>query len=291
MDPLVELIDRQADFLLRQTDGQAFLIQVDAFLTALQAEPDLVAHLEDMLQDVADMVEVMERADAELTSELVELRRELLELRPELDDCAKEPVSDAGARATAPRSHQKTLAFFDEFARAEPGPFNAYGVGGRAGTLLSILQRKDAAPLLGLGHVNDAARVGEPAQDPVELWRRRLWNVQSRYDHAVRSLRLRLATSAGLALLELEAVPAAINPPATLLDVDDDNLTAADDLLRWGRSEEYSLFTAVWGGQRGSVNVDERVAELRNGVDRLREDLRHRRVSARPRPAENHPQN
>jgi hypothetical protein len=104
-------------------------------------------------------------------------------------------------------------------------------------------------------------------------------------------MRLKLATSAGLALLKLEAVPAAINPPATLLDVDDDNLAAADDLLRWGRSEEYSLFKAVWGGQDGSLNVDERVAELRDCVDRLREDLRHRRMSARPRPVENHPQN
>jgi hypothetical protein len=288
MDPLVELIDRQADFLLRQPDNQAFLIQVEAFLTALQAEAELVAHLEDMLQEVADIVEVMERSDAALTSELVELRRELIELRPELDDRAAEPVGDAGAGATAPRSHQRTLAFFDEFARTEPGPFTAYGVGGRAGTLLSILQRKDAAP--SLRQVDDAARVDEPTLEPLDVWRRRLWNVQSRYDHAVRSMRLRLATSAGLALLKLDAVPAAINPPATLLDVDDDNLTAADDLLRWGRSEEYSLFKAVWGGQRGSVNVDERVAELRNCVDRLREDLRQRRLRARPRPAESHPQ-
>jgi hypothetical protein len=96
---------------------------------------------------------------------------------------------------------------------------------------------------------------------------------------------------AGLALLKLEAVPAAINPPATVLDVNDDKLAAADDLLRWGRSEEYSLFRAVWGGRRGGVNVDDRVAELRAGVDRLREDLRQRRVSARPRPAEGQPRN
>jgi hypothetical protein len=289
MDPLVELIDRQADFLLRRPDNQAFLIQVGAFLTALEAEPELIAHLEDTLQDVADIVEMMERTDAELTSELVELRRELLELRPELDEGAMEPVSGAGTGSTAPRSHQETFAFFDEFARSEPGPFTAYGVGGRAGTLLSILQRKDAAA--SPRHEDDAARLGEPALEPLELWRRRLWNVQSRYDHAVRSMRLKLATSAGLALLKLEAVPAAINPPATLLDVDDDNLAAADDLLRWGRSEEYSLFKAVWGGQDGSLNVDERVAELRDCVDRLREDLRHRRMSARPRPVENHPQN
>lgn len=289
MDPLVELIDRQADFVLRRTDNRAFLIQVEPFLAVLQAEPELVAHLEDMLQDVADIAEVMESADAELTSELLELRRELVELRPEVDDCGVERVSDAGVGAAAAGNRQHTLAFFDEFASGEPGPFNADGVGGRAGTLLSILQGKDAAP--SLRRVSDAASVGEPARDPLELWRRRLWNIQSRYDHAVRSMRLRLGTSAGLALLKLEAVPAAINPSATLLDVDDDNLTAADDLLRWGRSEEYSLFKAVWGGQRGSANVDDRVAELREGVDRLREDLRRRRVSARPRPTEDDPQN
>lgn len=284
MDPLVELIDRQTDFLLRQPDDRAFLIQVDAFLTALQAEPDLVAHLEDMLQEVAGIVEAMERTDAELTSELVELRRELLELRPELDDRAAEPVGDAAGATTASRTRQETLAFFDEFARAEPDPFTADGVGGRAGTLLSILQRKDAGPFP--RHGDDAAGVAEPTAeataDPLERWRRRLWNVQSRYDHAIRTMRLGLATSAGLALLKLEAVPAAINPPATLLDVDDNDLTAADDLLRWGRSEEYSLFKAVWGVQRETVRVEVRVDELRGCVDRLREDLRHRRTGTRP---------
>jgi hypothetical protein len=289
MDLLVELIDRQADFLLRRTDNRAFLIQVEPFLVALQAEPELVAHLDDMLQDVVDIAEVMESADAELTSELLELRRELVELRPEVNECGVERVSDAGVGAGAAGNGQNTLAFFDEFASGEPGPFNADGVGGRAGTLLSILQGKDAAP--SLRRVSDAASVGELARDPLELWRRRLWNIQSRYDHAVRSMRLRLGTSAGLALLKLEAVTAAINPSATLLDVDDANLTAADDLLRWGRSEAYSLFNAVWGGQRGSGNVDDRVAELREGVDRLREDLRRRRFSARPWPTEADPQN
>jgi hypothetical protein len=281
MHPLVELIDRQADFLLRQADSRAFLVQVEPFLMALQTEPELIAHLEDMLEELADIVEVTERADAELTSELLELRREVVELQPAHDDDrGVEAASDAGVAQTAPASRQNTLAFFDEFARAEPEPFNADGVGGRAGTLLAILQTKDAGPSLRRG--KDAARLGDPARDPFEIWRRRLWNVQSRYDHAIRSMRLRLATSAGLALLKLERVPSAINPPAVLLDVEDDNLTAADDLLRWGRSAEYSLFRTVWGGQRRSVNVDDRIAELRNGVDRLREDLRHRTLSSRP---------
>lgn len=62
MDPLVALVDRQADFLLRQTDAQAFLIQVEAFAKALQTEPQLTAYLEDILQDLADVVGVMEEA-------------------------------------------------------------------------------------------------------------------------------------------------------------------------------------------------------------------------------------
>lgn len=173
------------------------------------------------------------------------------------------------------------LARFDELARAEPDPFTADGCGGRAASLLSILQSLDAVPRL----ERVAAGAGGAARDPLESWRRRLWNLQSRYDHAVRSMRLRMDTSAGLALLKLEAVPAAINPPPALLDAEDESLAAADELLRWGRSEEYAMFQAVWGAQRGNADIDGRVADLRNGVDRLREDLRRRTFSAGPQPA------
>jgi hypothetical protein len=75
VDPPVELLDRQVDFLLRQTDSAAFLVQVEPCLMAPRGEPQLVAYLDDVLDDVVDIVGAMEVVDAELTSELLELAR------------------------------------------------------------------------------------------------------------------------------------------------------------------------------------------------------------------------
>jgi hypothetical protein len=116
-------------------------------------------------------VEETEQGDAELTSELLELRRELVELRPELDDRGMEPVGEGSPGTTAPGNDRTTLAFFDEVVRGEPDPFNADGVGGRAGTLLWILESKDSGPWV--RPVRDAGGVGESPPDPVDLWRRR----------------------------------------------------------------------------------------------------------------------
>ncbi len=117
---------------------------MESFLRALKTELRLGAHLDDVLQEVADVVGVMEEVDAELSPELLELRRELVALRPEADDSDVAAPTDAGPRrTTALATSHGTLAFFDEHARADPMPFNADGEGGRAKTLLSILQRKD----------------------------------------------------------------------------------------------------------------------------------------------------
>ena len=310
MDPLVELVDRQADFLLRQTDSQAFLMQVEAFLRALRTEPRLNAYLDDVLQEVADVVEAMERVDTELSSELVELRGELVELRPEADDSDAEPPTDPGpGRIPALAAYRTTLAFFDELVGSEPSPFNADGEGGRTKALLSVLQNKDAVYLRGTeaaasegddraaepigteeasGSGESAPNEDEPGSspDPLDRWRTRLGNVQRRYDHARRSMILRLRTSPGLALLELEAIPEALNPPARLLDIDAHGVTAADDVLRWVSSPEYPLFKGAWRERLDSADrsiIDKRVADLRESIDRLREDLRRRIGTTRSR--------
>ena len=97
---------------------------------------------------------------------------------------------------------------------------------------------------------------------------------------------LRLRTSAGLALLELEAIPEVLNPPARLLDIDADGVTAADDVLRWVSSPEYPLFKGAWRERLDSADrsiIDKRVADLRESIDRLREDLRRRIGTTRSR--------
>lgn len=127
-----------------------------------------------------------------------------------------------------------------------------------------------------------------PGREPLNAWRRRLGNVQRRYDYAIRLLRLRTRTSAGLALLKLEAVPDQLNPPTRLLDDEgEDSLGAASDLMRWVSSESYSLFKLVAGPRRLDAAdlgiIDKRVAELRDAVELLREDLRRRIGTTRSR--------
>lgn len=142
VDPLVGVLDRQVDFLLRQTDSAAFLIQVEPFLEAVRTEQRLAAYLDDVLEEVVRVVDDMEVADGKLTSELVDWRRELVELRPEADDSDLEAPSRSDSQEVGQQarlSYRGTLAHFDERADSEPEPFNADGEGGLAKTLLGIL--------------------------------------------------------------------------------------------------------------------------------------------------------
>jgi DNA-binding NarL/FixJ family response regulator len=124
VDPLVELLGRQVDFLLRQPDSAAFLIQVEPFLSALRTEPRLAAYLDDVLEEVVQVVDDMEDVDRELTSELLGLRRELVELRPEADDSHVKPpsgsdsVKTSGSTATAIRAAltERELEIFTQLA-------------------------------------------------------------------------------------------------------------------------------------------------------------------------------
>jgi hypothetical protein len=126
-----------------------------------------------------------------------------------------------------------------------------------------------------------------PGSDRLDAWRRRLGNVQRRYDYAARLLRLRTRTSAGLALFKLEAVPDELNPPPRLLDDEgQESPNAASDPIKWMSSESYSLFKLAWQQRLDAADlgvIDNRVADLRDAVERLREDLRRRIGSTRSR--------
>ncbi len=277
MDALVELLDRQVDFLLRQTDSAAFLIQVEPFLGALRTEPRLAAYLDDVVDEVVEIIEAMETVDAELTAELVELRRELVELRPDADDSDAQAPSESDSAAVRSQERSRytgTLAHFDEWAASEPEAFNADGTGGKAKTLLGILQRRAEPDEDG------------PEPDRLDAWRRRLGNVQRRYDYAVRLLRLRTRTSPGLALVRLEAVPDELNPPPRIVADGRETLREASDVSRWMSSESYSLFKLAWQDSldSGDVSViDRRVDDLRDAVERLHEELRRRIGTTRSR--------
>lgn len=310
MDPLVDLLDRQVDFLLRQTESAAFLIQVEPFLRALRTEPRLAAYLDDLLEEVVGIIDAMEDVDTELTAELVELRREFVQLRPEADDSDMKPPSDSDSPAAplqARSGYRGTLAYFDEWAASESESFNADGVGGKAKTLLGILQNKDTAYVHDVeaaaarkdqseGNPDDdssepqprtATAQEGPEADGLDAWRRRLGNVQRRYDYHVRLLRLRTRTSPGLALFKLEAVPDDLNPPPRIIDVErQETPSVAGDDIDWMSSESYSLFKLAWQERLDAADVsviDRRVTDLRDAVERVREELRRRIGTTRSR--------
>jgi hypothetical protein len=88
-------------------------------------------------------------------------------------------------------------------------------------------------------------------------------------------------------LLKLDAVRDELNPPARALDKGgDDSLAAASDLMKWASSESYSLLKLAWQQRIDAADfaiIDKRVADLRDAVDRLREDLRRRIGATRSR--------
>lgn len=308
MEHSLELLDRQVDFLLRQSDDATFLVQLDPFLRALESDMTLAAYLDDVRFALPDITQVMEAIDAELVPELVELRNELVSMRPSIDDA---DVSVPSSQRTVERfEYESTLAFFDEVASSVPRHFNEHAEGGRARTLLNILRGKDTAygmrlesastsiveldsetgrpvpesdePARGTEHTGGGPFVEEADIERLERWRQRLRNADVRLEHARRWMRLRVRTDAGLALLKLEAAREALNPPAKLIGPDYTVTDVFSDTVKWIASLGHLLFTVADGDQLGEADaraVSERVSQLRADADRLQEEL-HRRVGA-----------
>lgn len=256
MDPQLELVDRQVALLLKRSDPLAFLWLIEPFLAALQSDPVVATLIEDILEDVANVVGAMEEADGEVAVELRALRAEFAELEP-------------AAR------FENTLALFDELAEAEPAAFTGEGVGGRAAPLLAILRELDAETRpTGPRLVRDPEE--QPA-DPLAAWRASLAGVLHRYFRALRSMRLRVRASAGLALLKLDATVDALNPP--------DVRTDAAGRLDMTSVADLALFNAVWSERPDTALLEDRVAELRDCVERVGDELCVRLGTTRSRAA------
>jgi hypothetical protein len=305
MDSTVELLDRQVDFLLKQPDDAAFLIQVEPFLRALGEDDRLAAYLEDLRDELVRVVQVLEATDAELVPELVELRDELAKLRPESDDsAARPPARRTGAPDMAARfAYEQTLAYFDGRAQAEPELFNYQGEGGNAGVLLRILQSKDNEYLreqeAAGTSARDATQADEPAADDektsdrdepertdLDRWRTAVGNIDRRRNHARRWARLRMRTSGGLAVLKLEAARDAMQPPLKLLNPEEGAVGLMSDMLRLVGSSDFSLLKLADGDQLDQTDaavIADRVADLRSSTQRLHEDLRRRVGATRSR--------
>ena len=330
MDATTELLDRQVAFLVKQPDDASFLIQVEPFLRALETDDRLRSYLEDVLDELVRDIQVLQAVDLELVPELVELRDELVTLRPEADDSDAEPPEPGGIRqALALVGYQQTLAYFDEQVTAEPELFNLKAEGGKAKTLLSILQAKDQQYLIdeerrarteqtsdepeavadnrettddsagansdaatqdtangGNARVKSSAAAVEPERTELDRWRTRIGNVDRRLRHARRWFRLRMRTSPGLALRDLQAARDAVQPPLKLVDPDENPVVMLSDMVMMVSSADYPLLKVADGDRLDDTDrklIAERVTQLRARTERLNEDLRRRIAVSRSR--------
>jgi hypothetical protein len=90
-------------------------------------------------------------------------------------------------------------------------------------------------------------------------------------------MRLRVRASAGLALLELDATVDALNPP--------DVRTDAAGRLDMTSVADLALFNAVWSERPDTALLEDRVAELRDCVERVGDELCVRLGTTRSRAA------
>ena len=285
MDPVVDLLDRQVDFILGQETDADFLVQVGPFLRALLSDPRLAVHLQDLESELVDEVRVLQQLDDELTPELIQLRQELVKLVPELDDSDAELPTGWDLSM----SHESTLAYFDHFASQPADPINVAGEGGYASTLLGILQSKAVQHEQELKNAKaSSASEDIAADDPDELqqWRWRLGNIDARLDHATRWLALRMKASAGLAYGRLQQVPGLLNPEPHLVFSREDLMERMSAALKRVSSSGHVLYKAVHGDRLNDVDVrflEEQVQDLRRAVRRLHQELRHRLGTTRSR--------
>jgi hypothetical protein len=226
-DPVLSLLDRQVDALVSQSTTAEFLVSVEPFLRAIEAEPRIAVHLEDLRDETLDRVRVLENQDGELIPKLIALRTRLVELRPELDDGDAGPPSEGDDRDWI-----DSLAQFDVIAAAEPEPLNYKAEGARAQRLLEILRAK--RDLLPRPHIG-----------AVEVWVVDLDNLSEVWAHATRWLSLSMRVSAGLELLRLERVPSSLNPEPVIREVGEERGARLNAVFQRQFSIEGVFFNAV----------------------------------------------
>ncbi len=262
LDPVLSLLDRQVDALADQPTMPEFLISVEPFLRALEADPRIAIHLEDLRDETLDRVRVIEKEDSELVPKLIELRARLVELSPDLDDSNAAPPSEGDDRDWI-----DSLAQFDVIAAAEPEPLNYKAEGARSQRLLEILRAK-------------RERLPRPHAGEIEAWVVDLYNLSEVWAHATRWLALSMRVSAGLALLRLDSVPPSLNPEPTIRKVGEKRTDQLNAALQRQFSVNGLFFNAVHTDVRNDAQADlaeKQVAELRAGLTRLSVEL-HRRI-------------
>jgi hypothetical protein len=264
LDPVLSLLDRQVDALADQQTMPEFLVFVEPFLRALEAEPRIAIHLDDLRDETLDRVRVLEKEDSELVPKFIQLRIRLARLSPDLDDSDAAPPSEGDDRDWI-----DSLAQFDAIAAAEPEPLNYKAEGARSQRLVEILRAKREG-------------LPRPHAGEIEAWVIDLHNLSEVWSHATRWLALSMRVSAGLALLRLESVPPSLNPKPAIRKIGEKRTDQLNAALQRQFSVNGIFFNAVHTDVRNDAQTDlaeKQVAEMRAGLTRLSVEL-HWRIGA-----------
>lgn len=140
-DDISALLQRQIAALAEQESSTDFLVSVEPFLRALESEPRIAIHLEDLRDETTDRVRVLEQVDSELVPKLVSLRKQLVVLHADLDDSDAQPLDAGGSE----QDWMFSLAHFDVIAARDAQLLNYKGDDARTHRLLEILNEKRKA--------------------------------------------------------------------------------------------------------------------------------------------------
>lgn len=271
MDDISALLQRQIAALAEQESSTDFLVSVEPFLRALESEPRIAIHLEDLRDETTDRVRVLEQVDNELVPKLVSLRKQLVVLRADLDDSDAQPL-DAGGNE---QDWMFSLAHFDVIAARDAQLLNYKGDDARTHRLLEILKEKRKA-------------LSQEPKGDCETWTVELHNLTQRWNHASRWLKLSMRVSAGLALIRLDRIPGALNPSPELREPGEDRQARRFAVLQKAFSVDQQFFFAVHADPLDNATrslVEDQVSELRTGLSRLSVELDRRIGTTRSRRA------
>jgi hypothetical protein len=279
LEDVIDLLDRQLAFLLRQS-GTAFFEQLAPYVETLRSEPRIEALIEDLKLEALTRRDDFVRHDEEATEELARLREELAGLAPEYDDSALIAPTDLSASRAA---YDFSYANFDRVAslKSEIGFPTSRGRGrdpSRTGALINILRAKVHEATTG-----SRSEIAEPRADsPVpDEFHRRFGNLIRRHEAEYNRFALASRSMPGLSALRLERiVEQGLQPEPEQIEADEaaDRFIERQVLLAF--TDIQLVRTIVFGTTPPDGDETRRADELENELrveaERLHEELRRR---------------
>lgn len=90
LDDVIEIVDRQFDFLKRQDDPRCFLTRLGPVLENLRSDPRIDAVVTDLVQESTDVFCDYNKSIAAMQTKLVAMRKRLADVAPNVAPMSKE---------------------------------------------------------------------------------------------------------------------------------------------------------------------------------------------------------